>query len=247
MDEKKCKLGLHGNMTYRFPPVSSPLLFDEARHFVYVFCNKETSSRGQKNRHKRSYCSLCRHFHNEADTKKEGFEKYFAPETFKVQSRERSKQEEVKNTDEDYQRHELFDLKEQKSWENLTVEGLKMYKVTNKRSHLRKSAAKNENAEDVRNSQKTVSSARNGCVTCENGRDSLFQSQSSSQSKKRVIRIVLPQTDCKSRLSGRWIHMFFNDFQCVRLDVKNMERIWEGWAPSLCIFLVLAKLFGQKV
>ena len=142
MDEKKCKLGLYGNMTYRFPPVSSPLLFDEARHFVYVFCNKETSSRGQKNRHKRSYCSLCRHFHNEADTKKEGFEKYFAPETFKVQSRERSKQEEVKNKDEDYQRHELFDLKEQKSWENLTVEGLKMYKVTNKRSHLRKSLKK---------------------------------------------------------------------------------------------------------
>ena len=189
----ECKLGFYGNMTRSFP-----LLLEETRHLVYMFCDREKSRKGRKHRCKRSYCSLCRHFHKETDNK-EGIEKYFAPEIFKVQSAERNGQVKLQDNANDLHGNDLFASKE-KGCETLTVEGLKMYKVTNKTSQ--KSVTKKETFNDAGNLQKAVS-ARNGCITCEKRRDSLMQSQEASKSNKRIIRIVMPSTDSKSRLSSR--------------------------------------------
>ena len=193
-----CKHGFHGDTT-RGASFSPPLLLEEARHLVYVFCDKEYSSKGHRYRCKRSYCSLCRHFHKETNYK-EGFEKYFAQETFK-HSLERNGQDKGDSMHEeskaDGQVDSNFDVQE-KSWKNLTIEGLKMCKISGK-SGLNGKYGSERNSRRKENQSKKCVSARNGCTTCEKRRESLQQNQ---EVNKRTIKIVLPPTDCKSRLSN---------------------------------------------
>ena len=197
-------LGFHGNMTScGIPSVSPPLLLEEARHLVYVFCERGNSSKlGHKQRCRRSYCSLCRHFHNETRYN-EGFEKHFARETVKDCMAEKHGGRKDDLASDDQERND------KKGWETLTVEGLKMYKVNDKwrqRSFTTKTESEDEsNSQKNKERNKKCVSARNGCATCEKRRNSLQQNQEGSAvNNKRIIKVVLPQADSKSRLSNHW-------------------------------------------
>ena len=96
---------------------------------------------------------------------------------------------------------------DKKGWETLTVEGLKMYKVNDKwrqRSFTTKTESEDEsNSQKNKERNKKCVSARNGCATCEKRRNSLQQNQEGSAvNNKRIIKVVLPQADSKSRLSN---------------------------------------------
>ena len=197
-------LGFHGNMSScSIPSVCSPLLLEEARHLVYVFCDRGNSSKlRHKQRCRRTYCSLCRHFHKEPRYN-EGFEKHFERETVEDCMAERYGGRKVDLSSEKYTGNQ--ERNEGKGWETLTVEGLKMYKVNEKRSQ--RSFIRKRESEDESNSQKNKEhnkgcvSARNGCATCEKRRNSLQQNQEVSVSNKRIIKVVLPQVDSKPHLS----------------------------------------------
>ena len=199
------KLGFYGrNESCSTPSESPPLLLEEARHLVYVFCDRDSSSkRGHKLRSRRTYCSLCRHFHKETNHD-EGFEKCFVPETFKDRISERNTEfikrkspdfaAEKKRTD-DWQRNERGGL------ETLTVQGLKMYKVCNKTNQNSLMGKEDFDSQKERKQNKKCFSARNGCASCEKRRNRLQQSpEGSAAANKRIIKVVIPSTDPKSHL-----------------------------------------------
>lgn len=201
-----CKPGFHDNLAGGVPSISSPLLLDEARHLVYVFCDKDNSSKNHRHRYKRSYCSLCRHFHKETYYK-EGFEKYFARETIKDHRLERNgreKEDLTSEQNEDGRQGDSSVVSQEKGWNTLTVEGLKIYKVggkTSQRSNKKTEGLEGEGKLPKKEEQSKCVSARNGCATCEKRRENLQQSQGTNKSNKRIIKIVLPPTESKSRLS----------------------------------------------
>lgn len=191
------KLGFYGNESCSSPSVSPPLLLGEARHLVYVFCDRDSSSRrGHKPRSRRTYCSLCRHFHKETHHN-EGFEKCFVPEPFKDRiSERRTELIKRKSPDSAAEKNRTDDWKRNEGGlETLTVQGLKMYKVCNKTSQNSLIGKEDFDSQKQKKQLKKCFSARNGCASREKQ-----SPEGSAVGNKRIIKVVLPSTESKSHL-----------------------------------------------
>lgn len=191
-----CKRGFHGNTSRSVPSMSPPplLLNEEARHLVYVFCDRVNSTKSQhKHRYQRRYCSLCRHFHHENDYK-EGFEKYFSSREI-PKNNKTGKNEEVEKMDLRTSESSASGLREnaafvssEKTWRTLSIEGLRLYKTPARSTQ--KSLSELGKVEDLRRkgeSDHKQGSARSGCKVCVEGID--------SPHKKKIIKIVVPPFD----------------------------------------------------
>ena len=192
------KLGFHGNTSRSALSMSPPplLLNEEAQHLVYVFCDRDNSTKSRhKHGYQKRYCSLCRHFHQENDYK-EGFEKYFSNgETFKKNKTGRNEEEKLDlRTSEDsasgFKANAAF-VSSEKSWRTLSIEGLKLYKTptrsTQKSLSKQPELGKVEDLHLKGESDHKQVSVRSGCKVCVKGIE--------SSHTKKIIKIVVPPFD----------------------------------------------------
>lgn len=194
-----CKLDFHGNNSCSVPSVSPPLLLsEEARHLVYVFCERgENSIKSQKHSYQRRYCSLCRHFHQQTPYK-DGIEKYYfpqvSPKNINSGKNLRNKVDLISNGDTVGLQENGALLAEEENLRSLSVEGLKMYKKSSKTSHklisTKSEARKEGNLHGNKETDKKKSSARSGCKVCVKRRDS--DDETNLKSKKKIIKVVVP-------------------------------------------------------
>lgn len=186
------KLRYHDNTFHSAPSVSPPvLLSEEAQHLVYVFCDSGNSIKSQKHRYQRRYCSLCRHFHQETDYKV-GLEKYFRRENAKNHSTGKNERQEKVDWTSEGSRSGLKTnnarVSQEGSWKTLSVEGLKMYKVSGKTSQKSPEFGKEGELTDKKGSGQKHLSTRSGCRVCVKREDS----QEDNKTKKKIIKIIIP-------------------------------------------------------
>lgn len=191
------KRGFHGHESSSTPSTTSSLLIEETRHLIYMFCERGESTRLRpKNtqRSTRSYCSLCRHFHNGSLLYREGFEKHFPVKAgFKefTSSRRfgRNKTIAKAKTENDQQRHEESEGKA------LVVEGFTILRVNTSKEVDRTENEKREvqgRSNHLKKHERPVT-ARFGCAVCEKPRKS-FQENRAVNLRNNVIKIVVPST-----------------------------------------------------
>ena len=195
-----CKRGFHGNTSRGVPSMSpSPVLLNEdAQHLVYVFCDRDNSTKSRhKHRYQRRYCSLCRHFHHENDYS-EGFEKFFSFREIPKSKNNKTGKNEEETMDlrtsavsaSGLQENAAF-VSSEKTWRTLSIEGLKLYKTparsTQKSLSRQPELGKVDDLHHKGESDHKQGSARSGCKVCVKGID--------SSHKKKIIKIVVPSFD----------------------------------------------------